>query len=316
MAEVTRDIERIYRNLALVRRVEEELARIYPSDRIKSPIHLAIGQEAVSVGVCDVLRPDDVVGGTYRSHAVYLAKGGDLNAMVAELYGKVTGCARGKGGSMHLVSPAVQMIGASAVVGTSIPVAAGHALALKREGRGRLVAAFFGDGATEEGCFYETLNFAALHRLPLLFVCENNGLAIHEPLRKRWANADLCGRVEAFGVPARRLEDGDVLAIREAAAAAVARIRAGGGPEFLECLTYRWREHVGPNEDFDQGYRSRAELAPWQARDPVEQLGRMLPATVRGGVDAAIAAEIAAALAFAEASPFPEPAELHRHVFG
>src|SRR5882724_3142910 len=154
VAQLRRDIERIYRLLRLIRRTEEELARIYPTDRIKSPIHLVIGQEAIPVGVCDVLRPHDIVGGSYRSHGVYLAKGGNLNAMVAELFGKVTGCARGKGGSMHLVAPDVNMIGSSAVVGTGIPLAAGHALALKHEGKGRVVATFFGDGATEEGCFY------------------------------------------------------------------------------------------------------------------------------------------------------------------
>jgi len=201
------------------------------------------------------------------------------------------------------------------VVGTGIPVAAGHALAMKREGRGRVVATFFGDGATEEGCFYETLNFAVLHRLPLLFVCENNGWAIHEPLGKRWSNADLCGRAAAFGMRTQRLEDGDVFAIRDAAAAAVARIRAGGGPELLECLTCRWREHVGPNEDFDQGYRDRAAAEPWFARDPVAITGALLPDAVRAAIDRAVEAEIAAALAFAEASPFPGADELTRHVF-
>jgi len=310
-----RDIERIYRLLVLIRRTEQELARVYPTDRIKSPIHLVIGQEAVCVGVCDALRIDDFVGGTYRSHGVYLAKGGNLNAMVAELFGKVTGCARGKGGSMHLVAPEVNMIGSSAVVGTGIPLAAGHALALKREGRGRVVAAIFGDGATEEGCFYETLNFAALHRLPLLFVCENNGLAIHEPLSKRWANADLCGRAAAFGLRAQRIEHGDVLAIRAAAATAIGRIRKGGGPEFLECLTYRWREHVGPNEDFDQGYRDRAEAESWFARDPVAAMAALLPSDVRAGIDQATEVEIAAALEFAEASAFPGDDELTAHVF-
>jgi pyruvate dehydrogenase E1 component alpha subunit len=316
VAEPDRTIERLYRGLARIRRVEEELARIYPTDQIKSPIHLAIGQESISVGVCDVLRPDDVAGGTYRSHGVYLAKGGNLKAMVAELFGKVTGCARGKGGSMHLIAPEVHMIGSSAVVGTGIPLAAGHALALKRERRDRVVATFFGDGATEEGCFYETLNFAALHRLPLLLVCENNGLAIHEPLDKRWATPDLCARVRAFGVPAQRIESGDVLEIRAAAAAALDRIRAGGGPELLECLTYRWREHVGPNEDFDQGYRDRAELAAWQAHDSLAALGATLPPERRGKIDAAIETEIAEALDFAAASPFPAADELGRHVHG
>src|SRR5437867_4586528 len=150
------DLRLLYRKLRLIRRAEEEIARIYPSDKIKSPVHLSIGQEAVSVGVCDTLRPDDVVSGTYRSHASYLAKGGDLRALFAELYGKDTGCARGKGGSMHLVNMDQYILGTSAVVGTTIPIAVGYALALKQQGTGRVVAAFFGDGATEEGVFHES----------------------------------------------------------------------------------------------------------------------------------------------------------------
>src|SRR5262249_17837477 len=160
-----------------------------------SPIHLSIGQESIAAGVCDVLRDDDVVSGTYRSHASYLAKGGDLRAFFAELYGKDTGCARGKGGSMHIIDMSHFVLGTSAVVGTRLPVALGYALALQREGEGRVVAAFFGDGATEEGVFHESINFAALHRLPVLLVCENNSLAIHTPLEKRWATPQLCERV-------------------------------------------------------------------------------------------------------------------------
>lgn len=308
-------VERLYGRLLFIRRVEEEVARIYPSDKIKSPVHLAIGQEAVSVGVCDTLRDDDVVGGTYRSHAVYLAKGGDLGAMMAEMYGKATGCARGKGGSMHLIGMDKLVLGASAVVGTTIPIATGYAMALQREGKGRVAVSFFGDGATEEGCFYESLNFAKLHGLPILFVCENNGYAIHEPLSKRWGAPDLCRRVEGFGVPARRIEDGDVFAIRDAAAAAVARMRVGNGPELLECLTYRWREHVGPNEDFDQGYRSADERTSWLRNDQVPRLAAMLPDPVRARIEANVEAAIAEAVRFAEESPFPTGEQLQTHVY-
>lgn len=309
------DIERIYRSLLYVRRVEEEVARIYPSDKIKSPVHLAIGQEMVSVGVCDVLRPDDVVGGTYRSHAVYLAKGGDLRGMMAEMYGKLTGCARGKGGSMHLIGMDHLVLGSSAVVGTTIPITTGYALALKRQNTGRVAVTFFGDGATEEGCFYESLNFAALHKLPILFVCENNGYAIHEPLSKRWAAPDLCRRVEGFGVPAHRIDDGDVFAIRSAAEQAVARIRAGGGPELIECKVYRWREHVGPNEDFNQDYRPRSEAEPWMASDQVTRLEKLVSADARTRIVADVGAAIADAVSFAEASPFPTSEELYAHVY-
>src|SRR6266566_499665 len=208
------DFAALYRKLRLIRRAEEEIARIYPSDKIKTPVHLSIGQEAVAVGVCDVLRHDDVVSGTYRSHASYLAKGGDLRAFFAELYGKDSGCARGKGGSMHLVDMNHYILGTSAVVGTTVPIAVGYSLALKREGTGRVVVSFFGDGTAEEGVFYESLNFASLQRLPVLFVCENNGLAIHTPLDKRWATRQLCERVRTYGIPSRQVTDSDVLKIR------------------------------------------------------------------------------------------------------
>lgn len=174
------DLEAVYRSLYLVRHVEEEIARVYPTDKIKSPVHLSIGQEAVSVAVCQALRFDDMVFGTYPGHALYLAKGGDLKRMIAELYGKATGCAKGKGGPMHLVDIPHGVMGMSAVVGTTIPHAVGYAYALKLQRSDRIVASFFGDGTTEEGVFYEALNFAALRQLPILFICENNGYAIHK----------------------------------------------------------------------------------------------------------------------------------------
>jgi len=304
------DLERIYRSLRLIRRAEEEVARVYPSDKIKSPVHLSIGQESIAVGVCDALRHDDIVSGTYRGHAAYLAKGAPLDRMMAELYGKDTGCARGKGGSMHLVDMAQGVLGASAVVGTTIPLAAGFALALKREGKGRVAVSFFGDGATEEGVFAESLNFAALHRLPLLFVCENNGYAIHEPTAKRWATNRLVERAASYGMPAEAVNDGDVLALRALVIRLVEGMRAGTGPAFVEAKTYRWREHVGPNEDFEAGYRGRRDLEAWQATDQVVRIGGMIAPARRAAIDAAIETEIAAALQFAENSPVPDPAQL------
>ena len=310
------DLKLIYRKLLLVRKVESEVARIYPSDKIKSPVHLSIGQEAVAVGVCSVLRDDDAVSATYRGHAAYLAKGGNLSRMIAELYGKATGCAAGKGGSMHLVGMDKHILGCSAVVGTTIPMAVGYSLAFKREGAGRVVASFFGDGATEEGVFYESLNFSALHRLPVLFVCENNGYAIHSPLKKRWATAKLCERVRTFGITATLIEDSDVMAIRRVASEAIEGMRKNEtGPVFLECLTYRWREHVGPNEDFQAGYRSYEELQKWKAKDQVEVIGARLRPSDRAEVDAEIDAEIAAAFKFAEKSAFPNAEEVLTHVY-
>jgi TPP-dependent pyruvate/acetoin dehydrogenase alpha subunit len=309
------DLERIYRSLRLIRRAEEEIARIYPSDKIKSPVHLSIGQEAVAVGVCDVLRPDDVVAPTYRGHAAFLAKGGSLRGLMAELYGKATGVAGGKGGSMHLIDMRHNVLGASAVVGTTIPIAVGYALACKRKKTDRVSVAFFGDGATEEGVFAESLNFAALHKLPVLFVCENNYYAIHTPITRRWATTRLCERVRTYGIPAHEVKDGDVFKLRALAGDAVAGMRRGDGPTFVECQTYRWREHVGPNEDFDQGYRSREDLNPWLKNDPVESVGRMLSDERRAVLDSEIELEIEDAIEFAESSPFPVKEALYTNVF-
>jgi TPP-dependent pyruvate/acetoin dehydrogenase alpha subunit len=306
---------RLYRSLYRIRRVEEEVARVYATDRIKSPVHLSIGQEAVSVGVCDALRPDDVVFGTYRGHALYLAKGGDLPAMIAELYGKVTGCTRGKGGSMHLIDTECGVMGTSAVVGTTIANAAGYAYALKLKRSDAVVVSFFGDGATEEGVFAETLNFAALKRLPVLFVCENNGYAIHTAQAKRQGLPDICARARAYGIPAERLNGNDVLALRDKADAAVERLRAGGGPLFIEAVTYRWREHVGPGQDYHLGYRDRSECEAWEETDAVRVLAAQMPAGEREMIEAAVEREVAEAFAFAESSPFPPAAELLTDIF-
>jgi TPP-dependent pyruvate/acetoin dehydrogenase alpha subunit len=308
--------EALYRSMLRVRRIEEEIARVYPSDKIKSPVHLSIGQEPVSCGVCEALDPQDVVFGTYRGHAMYLAKGGSLRKMIAELFGKVDGCARGKGGSMHLVDVAAGVMGTSAVVGTTIPNAVGFAYAVKVKREPRVVVSFFGDGATEEGVFFESLNFAALKRLPMLFICENNGYAIHTHQSRRQASLDICARAGALGVPAERIGGNDVSLIYERAAATVAAIRSGAsGPVLMECETYRWLEHVGPGEDYGIGYRERTEGEHWMARDPLRTLGDMLSAQRIAELEEEIAREIRDAFAFAESSPFPEAPELARHLF-
>jgi len=300
------DVEKAYSILRLIRRAEEKIAEIYPSDKIKSPVHLSIGQESVAVGICQALRADDAASGTYRGHATYLAKGGNLNRMIAELYGKSGGITGGKGGSMHLIDMEHMVLGTSAVVGTTVPIALGYALAFQKEGKGRVVAAFFGDGATEEGVFSESLNFAALHKLPVLFVCENNGYAIHTPSTRRWAQDKLSERVETYGIPTTIIEDSDVFAIHGAAEKMIAAMRKGGGPGFLECKTYRWYEHVGPNKDYDAGYRSEKDMEKWRAADQVEKVGAMLPAVDRTRIDAEVEALVAEAIDFAETSPFPE----------
>lgn len=307
--------ERLYRSLYRIRRVEEEVARAYPSDKIKSPVHLSIGQEAVSVGVCAALERDDVVFGTYRGHALYLAKGGDLKQMVAELFGKVTGCTRGKGGSMHLISADAGMHGASAVVGTTIANALGHAYALKYQGKKSLVASFFGDGATEEGVFTESLNFAVLKQLPIIFICENNQYAIHTHQSRRQGKPQVCDRARAYGIAAERIEHNDVLYLYERIKAVAPQVRAGAGPHFFEVMTYRWQEHVGPNPDFKLGYRTEDEMEPWVESDQVGRLGCMLEEGRRARLEEEVDAEIAAAFAFAADSPVPPAEELFAHVF-
>jgi TPP-dependent pyruvate/acetoin dehydrogenase alpha subunit len=309
-------IARLYRSLFRIRRVEEDVARIYPTDKIKSPIHLSIGQEAVAVGVCDPLRKDDILFGTYRNHATYLAKGGDLRRMIAELYGKATGCAKGKGGSMHLVDLGVGSMGASAIVGTTIPHAVGYAYALRLERSQRLVVSMFGDGAVDEGAFHESLNWAGVQKLPMIFVCENNHYAIHSHHLARHASDNLCERARSYGMPAERVDGNDVVAIRGKMAQAAEELRKSAkGPRFFEFMTYRMKEHVGPNDDFHQGYRRLDEATPWMDGDPVKRLAERVPAAERAGIERAVEEELRDAFDFAEKSPFPDLRELHTDVY-
>jgi TPP-dependent pyruvate/acetoin dehydrogenase alpha subunit len=308
--------EGFYWSLYRIRRVEEEIARIYPTDAIKSPVHLSIGQEAISVGVCEALGDQDIVFGTYRGHALYLAKGGDLKGMLAELYGKSTGVAKGKGGSMHLIDTSVGVMGMSAIVATTIPQAVGYAYAMKVQKKDSVVVSFFGDGATEEGVFHESLNFAALMKLPIVFICENNAYAIRAHRRERQPQDGIFNHSLAYGIPGEKLAGDDVIQIYDSVKKAVSNIRDNQtGPVFFECTTYRWMEHVGPNEDFDKGYRSREEAEPWYASDQVKFIGQQLEQKVREKIEADVEAEIVDAFTFADESPFPEDHEIYTHVF-
>jgi acetoin:2,6-dichlorophenolindophenol oxidoreductase subunit alpha len=312
----------LYRAMALIRKTEEKIVALYPEQEMRCPTHLSIGQEAPAAGVCAPLTIRDVIYTGHRSHAHYLAKGGDLRAMIAELYGRVTGCARGKGGSMHLVDPAAGAMGASAVVGGSMPLAVGAALASRMRGDGTVAVAFFGDGAAEEGVFHESVSFAALQRLPVIFACENNFYATYSPLAARQVADNIHERVAPLGIPGVRVDGNDVTAVYRAARGAVERARAGGGPTLLEMRTYRWRDHVGPAYDVNVGYRSQAELDAWMACDPVavfagalEGAG-VLPAARRTELDAGLDRALEDAFAFAKSSPFPDAAELAQHVYG
>lgn len=306
--------ETFYRSLLRIRRVEEEVARVYPTDVIQSPIHLSIGQEAIAVGVCSALGPGDIAVGTYRSHALYLAKGGDLKRMIAELFCRVTGAAKGKGGSMHLVDMAAGLFPTSAVVATGIPHAVGAADQLRYAGQNAIVACFFGDGAVDEGAFHESMNLASLWGAPVLFVCEDNGYAIHATRRDRQVFV-IERLARSYEMPVRVVDGNDVFAVYQAAASAVKAMRKNPGPWFFECRTYRWREHVGPKEDFDRGYRSREEAAPWLARDPLSKPRDMIPSDLAAEIEAAVEKEVAEAFRFAAASPPPEPTELLTDLF-
>ncbi len=308
--------EKAYRSLYLIRRAEEEVEKIYPSDKIKSPVHLSIGQEAVSVGVCMALQARDAVFGTYRSHALYLAKGGDLKGFFAELYGKVTGCTKGKGGSMHLIDTACGMMGSSAIVASTIPHAVGYAYALKYRKSKSVAVSFFGDGAVDEGVFHESVNFAALKKLPVIFICENNLYAIHSHYLTRHAKDGICQRIRTYGIKAERIGDNDTESIHRRVAQAVKAIRRGGsGPYFFECMTYRWRAHVGPGEDFALGYRDKAECAKWSKRDDLERLGRKIGLSRRRRIEQQVEAQIKEAIRFAERSPFPRKPVCYEDMF-
>src|SRR3989338_3914812 len=308
--------DKIYRLLYLIRRTEEEIIRIYPTDKIKSPVHLSIGQETISVGVCEALQADDVVFGTYRSHALYLAKTGDLKGFFAELYGKATGCTKGKGGSMHLANVSRGMMGTSAVVGTTIPQAVGYAYALKQRRQKNIVAVFLGDGATEEGVFHESLNFAALKKLPIIFICENNLLAIHTYQHQRQHLSEITRIVRAHGIPATRIERSNTAEINAYVANAARAIRAGkSGPVFIECMTCRWKEHVGPGDDFGLAYRSEEEVQKWKDCDEIITLGKKIQKERRAQIEADVEKEIQSAIQFAEESSFPEARELYTDVF-
>ena len=295
---------RLFRTALLIRLVEERIIELYPSDRIQSPVHLSIGQEAVAVGICDALRPDDLMFATYRSHAFYIAKGGGLGPMFAELYGRRDGVSGGKAGSMHLSAPSVGLMGSSAVVASAIPHAVGAAMALKRRGGNAVAVSVFGDGATEEGVYHESLNFAALKKVPVLFICENNGLAVHSHLADRQSYR-IVEHAASFGIQGRRIENGwDMLAVRRATIEAVAAVRTGE-PYLLEIMTARYKEHVGIGEDFHFQYRSRAEIDAWKERDPL-----IIDQALAAGLAPELLREIAEAVALAEQSPAPQRADL------
>ncbi|MCS6878288.1 MAG: pyruvate dehydrogenase (acetyl-transferring) E1 component subunit alpha [Geminicoccaceae bacterium] len=307
----------LLRGMIRIRRFEAKCVELYQAQKIRGFLHLYDGEEAVSVGVLAVLRPEDWVVATYREHGQALARGISMRSLMAEMLGKREGCCRGRGGSMHIFDAQTRFLGGNAIVGGGLPLAVGTALADKMQGRPALTCCFFGEGAVDEGEFHECMNLAELWRLPVLFVCENNLYAMGTPIEIAEAETDIAKKARCYRMPAEAVDGMDVVAVEAAAARAVERIRAGEGPYFLECRTYRFRAH----SMFDaQLYRSKEEVEAWRRRDPIELLARwmsengLLHPGERERMEAEIDREIDDAVAYAEAGTLEPVEELERFV--
>ncbi|HTV26495.1 MAG TPA: thiamine pyrophosphate-dependent dehydrogenase E1 component subunit alpha [Xanthobacteraceae bacterium] len=310
---------RLYGEMLRIRMIEEEIAARYSQEKMRCPVHLSIGQEAVAVGVSSVLRRTDQIVTTHRCHAHYLAKGGNLKAMLCELMGREPGCCSGRGGSMHLFDRDAGVLLSLPIVAASIPIGVGAAFAMKRKNEDNVAVIYLGDASVEEGVFHESANFAALHRLPVIFVCENNLYSVYTPLHERQPARPLTELGRAHGLETYHVDGNDVFAVRDAAAAAVARARLGKGASFVLADTYRWREHCGPNYDNRLGYRTVEEFEGWKGRDPLVELRRRVGAAISDAsalqLQQAIAEESAAAFGFAESAPFPDPKTIGQFIY-
>ena len=308
----------MYRTMLLIRRFEERVNELYMQGRIPSTLHLYIGQEAVAAGVCAQLRRDDYLFSTHRPHGHALAKGVTPRVIMAELFAKRTGCCKGKGGSMHVGDMAVNMFPAVAIVGANIPLAAGAALAAKRLGTDRVTACFFGEGAANEGAFHEGLNMAAIWKLPVVYICENNLYAASTPFATAFAINQVADRAASYGMPGVVVDGYDVEAVSEVAGEAIARARRGEGPTLMECMTYRL---CGHSRSDPRTYRSKEEEAAWMARDVIPTTAGWIIERGLGtkelidSMESQVKAEIDDAVQFAEDSPYPEPSELTDDVF-
>jgi pyruvate dehydrogenase E1 component alpha subunit len=309
--------EALYVSMLRIRRFEEKCAELYSAGKIRGFLHLYIGEEAVAVGAIHALGSEDAIVATYREHGHALVRGMSAGAIMAEMYGKVTGCSRGRGGSMHLFDASLRFYGGNAIVGGGLPLAVGLALADRMLQRNRVTACFFGDGSTAEGVFQESLNLAALWKVPVLFCCENNLYAMGTALARAQAQTDLCLKATAQGIPAEAVDGMDAVAVAEATTHAVGRIQAGEGPLFLEYRTYRFR----PHSMFDpELYRTKSEVEEWKRRDPIPAFSARLrePGWLDdaelGRIEAETAAEIAEAVRFAEESAWEPEADLLKDV--
>lgn len=304
-----------------IRRFEEKIMDVYPEQEMKTPVHLYIGEEAIAVGVCANLKQDDYIFTTHRNHGHCIAKGVDIKLLAAELYGKGTGCSRGKGGSMHPVDPEHGILGTSAIVGGGIALAVGSALASKLKKENKISVAFFGDGAVDEGAFYESVNFAALRRLPIVFVCENNFYATNSPQSARQPLDNIFQRVLSFGIPTVQIDGNDVLEIYSKSKEYIERARAENAPALIECRTFRFRGHVGPEDDCEKGYRPKKELEEWLEKCPIETYknelikNKELSTSDFQDMVREIDSHIESAFKFAKESRFPVAEELYKDVY-
>ena len=303
-------------SMTRIRAFEERCAQLYSATKIRGFLHLYIGEEAVAVGVMSALRPEDPIVATYREHGHALARGVSMNALMAEMYGKVEGCSRRRGGSMHVFDARARFFGGNAIVGGGLPLAVGLALADATQKRPAVTACFFGDGAVAEGEFHESMNLAALWKLPVLFLCENNRYAMGTAIERSESETDLCAKARAYGVPAHHVDGMDVLEVEDAARSAIERVRAGAGPAFLELETYRFRAHSMFDPEL---YRSKDEVQRWRARDPLALLSRQLEGLATPEEMAAlrrdVETEVDAAVAFAEKGEWEPETDLARFVY-
>jgi len=296
------------------REAEERIAVLYSEQEMRCPIHLCIGQEAVCAGVSAALSKQDLVFSGHRSHGHYICKGGDLNSMFAELYGRSTGCAGGKGGSQHLVDTECGFMGAAPILSSTISVGVGAAWAEQLSGRDTVCVVYFGDGATEEGAFHESANFASLMKLPVIFVCENNLYSVHSKMSVRQPDRPISTFGPAHGMPGVRVDGNNVIDVYNVVCEAVARIREGNGPTLIEASTYRWREHCGPGDDINLGYRLASEVSQWKNRDPVASFESELLTNDIKKIRTQAIAEVDLAVDFARSSPYPDAAALYHDV--
>lgn len=311
----------LYKKMLLIRRFEERIAELYAEREMRCPVHLSIGHEAVAVGVCMNLAKEDTAFSNHRGHSHYIAKGGDINRMLAELYGKAEGCSKGRGGSMHLTDPSVNFVGSTPIVGGTIPLAAGAALAFKFQNKNNVSVAFFGDAAVEEGVFSETANFSSLHKLNVLFICENNFYSVLTHLRDRQPQREIFKIAEGHDILACKIDGNDVLKVYEATKEALKHIKSGKGPALIECLTYRWLEHCGPNDDIDLRYRTEEEVMEWKKKDPIKRLKekllkeRIINNELLEKIELEITGKVNDAVRFSKNSPFPKKESLSEHVY-